>query len=78
MPRFFFNLHGGLDVRDREGLILAGEEEALVEAIRNARDIMAEDVRRGLLCLNDSIEVVDTGGARVLTLAFRDAVAIEE
>lgn len=78
MPRFFFNLRDGKTVIDPEGLLLPGKEEALREALRGARDIMAWDVRAGLLRLKDRIEVVDGRGEPVLDLAFRDALKIEQ
>jgi len=78
MPRFFFNLRDGDELRDEEGLILADAEAVREEALRNARDIMAEEVRHGHLCLKDKIEVADEAGEPVLTLPFRAAVVIEE
>ena len=77
MPRFFFHLHNGEDVPDREGLELPDREAAHGEAIRNARSIMAEEIMEGNLPLRDVIEVVDESGAAVMTVSFRDAVEID-
>ena len=78
MPRFFFHLHNGENVPDGEGMELPDREAAHGEAIRNARSIMAGDILEGRLPLGDVIEVVDETGAAVTTVAFRDAVEIEE
>ena len=77
MPRFFFHLHNGEDVPDREGMDLPDREAAHGEAIRNARSIMAEEIMEGNLPLRDVIEVVDESGVAVMTVAFRDAVEID-
>ena len=48
-----------------------------VHALAAARSLMAEDVRRGHLNLNDYIEVSNERGETVLTLSFASAVTID-
>lgn len=78
MPRFFFNLRNEISVEDKEGQVLPDSEHAREVAVHHARGIMSEDVKDGRLILRDEIDVVDEKGETVLTLAFRDAIEIED
>ena len=77
MPRFFFHLRDGESIDDPDGMFLPDTRMARIEAIRSARDIMAEDVRRGRLSLSFSIEVTDENGEPILAVPFREVVEIE-
>lgn len=78
MPRFFFHLHEcGTVIEDDEGIELADLAAARDQAIHNARDVMAGEVRAGRLCLRCVIHIHDTGGARVETVRFREALTVE-
>ena len=50
--------------------------EARLEALRAAREIMADEVKRGSLTLVDRIEIADEGGNAVTVVTFADAVRI--
>jgi hypothetical protein len=76
MPRFFFHLKDGATFCDEEGMSFATVEEARKEAIRSAREIMADEVRRGSLTLVDRIEIADEGGNPVTVVTFAEAVRI--
>lgn len=78
MPRFFFNMLNEHEVTDPEGMVLDSPAEARAEAIRSARDIMAEEVRHGRLPLAHRIEVADEHGRPILAVPFREAIRIEE
>ena len=78
MPRFFFNLRNEISVEDKEGQDLPDSDRAREVAVHHARGIMSEDVKDGRLVLRDEIDVVDEQGETILTLAFRDAIDIEE
>ena len=78
MPRFFFNLRDGESIDDPDGVFLPDTRTARLEAIRNARDIMAEEVRRGHLSLASRIEVTDENGEPILAVPFREVVEIED
>ena len=77
MPRFFFHIRDGESVEDPDGMFLPDARTARLEAIRSARDIMAEDIRRGRLSLSSSIEVTDENGEPILAVPFREVVDIE-
>jgi hypothetical protein len=76
VPRFFFHLRNGESLEDPDGIFLPDTRSARLEAIRNARDIMAEDVRRGHLSLSQRIEVTDENGEPILAVPFREVVEI--
>ncbi|QNN68536.1 hypothetical protein H9L13_05070 [Sphingomonas lutea] len=76
MPRYFLSLRDGEFLRDDEGQEFASLDAARDTAVRGAREIMAEDVKRGVLSLGDSVEITDENGQRVATVVFRDAIEI--
>jgi hypothetical protein len=78
MPRFYLHLHDGERICDETGMLLDGLAGAREEAVRTARDMMSDQVRRGRLSLRDRIEIFDEGGRRLLVVPFREAVQIEE
>jgi hypothetical protein len=78
MPRFFFHLRDGESIDDPDGVFLPDTRSARLEAIRNARDIMAEDIRRGQLSLSHRIEVTDENGEPILAVPFREVVEIHD
>jgi hypothetical protein len=77
MPRYFFNIRDGEPVDDPDGMYLPDTRSARLEAMRSARDIMAEDVRRGRLHLASCIEVTDEQGEPVFVVPFAEAIQIE-
>lgn len=77
MPRFYLSLRDGEFLRDDEGQEFADLDAARDTALRGAREIMAEDIKRGILSLNDRVEITDENGERVATVTFRDAVHID-
>ena len=77
MPRFYFHLHNDVEARDEEGQELADVESARAEALRGARELLAEAVRSGRVDLSHWIEVEDEAGERILTLRFGDSVDFE-
>src|SRR5688500_16628488 len=77
MPRFYFHVRDGVDCDDDEGLILTDCAAARAEALRGARSLMADQLGNGQLKLDGRIEVTDEAGRHVLTMPFREAVAID-
>ena len=77
MPRFYLSLRDGEFLRDDEGQEFADLDAARDTALRGAREIMAEDIKRGVLSLKDSVEITDESGHRVATVMFRDAIQID-
>ena len=78
MPRFYFHVYDDVIAQDEEGMELPNLAAARLNAIRGARDLIAEQVRHGHFVLSHWIDVVDENGEKVLTLPFRDAVDIRE
>lgn len=77
MPRFFFHIVDGAGVAaDEDGLDLRDLAAARDVALEGARDILAAEVKSGKIDLSWRIDVVDQGGAVVLTLPFSDAVLV--
>lgn len=78
MPRYFFHVYDDVIAIDEEGMELPNVAAARLQALRGARDIVAEQVKHGYFVLSHWIDVVDDGGEAVLTLSFREAVEIKE
>ena len=78
MPRYFFHLYDDLIVHDEEGVELPNPAAARLNALIEARELIAEQVRRGYFVLSHWIDVADEQGKLVLTVMFRDAVDIKE
>ncbi len=79
MPRFYFHVcNGNGFTEDEDGRELPDLEAARAEAIRAARDIMASDVRSGMLDLSSFIEIEDEGRQLRHTLGFEEAVELAQ
>ena len=78
MPRYFFHVYDDIIAEDEEGVELPNLAAARLKALIGARDLIAEQVRRGYFVLSHWIDVVDEQGEPVLTLTFKDAVDIKE
>ena len=78
MPRYFFHVYDDIIAEDEEGSELPNLAAARLNALRGARDLIAEQVRRGYILLSHWIYVIDEQGEKVLTVTFRDAVDIKE
>lgn len=63
-------------VPDEEGRELTDDDHARREAIAAARDVMAADLREGMLDLGAYIEVEDEVGRALFTITFADAVTV--
>lgn len=78
MHRFYFHLYeAGECARDTEGRELRTFEIALQEAATTVRDIIADDVRRGKICLESYIEIADSYGIPLATIFFDEAITIQ-
>ena len=76
MPRFYFNLRNDISVDDQEGRDFPDIATARQNAILEARQMASEQVQKGRLNLNHSIEVTDETGAVVDTIYFAEAVGM--
>jgi hypothetical protein len=78
VPRYFFHLYDDLIAKDEEGVELPNVAAARLTALKGARDVIAEQVKRGYFVLSHWIDVVDEQGEPVMTVTFRDAVDVKE
>jgi len=76
VPCFHLNIRDGFDVVDEEGQEFASLDDARRAAVASARDLMAADIRSGLLSLDERIEITDPAGAILATVCFRDAIRV--
>ncbi|MDP8913861.1 MAG: hypothetical protein M3N39_09840 [Pseudomonadota bacterium] len=76
MGRYFFNLYEcGTLIPDEEGRecdFVSLREKA----VRDARDIMSAEVKKGQLCISCWVEVIDAAGNLVLAVPFSEALEI--
>jgi uncharacterized protein DUF6894 len=70
MPRYFFNVHDGQDLPDKEGVELASREAAQTEALRAAGDMLKEIGREFLRDHAWEMHVTDEAGKTVCRLRF--------
>ena len=78
MPHFFFNVYDDVVAMDEEGLSLPSLDAARLQAVVEARALMADQVTRGYLVRSHWIDVLDEEGAIVLHLPFGDAIEIKD
>lgn len=77
MAHYYFSLDEcGRTFGDEEGQEHDSIEAARQAAMTAARGIMADEVRKGKLCLGCCIIVLDDEQQEVFRLPFRDAVTI--
>jgi hypothetical protein len=77
MPLFYLHVCDGDGFNeDEEGHNLPDLEAARAAAIRGARDLMAEEMRRGELNPASFIEVEDSNHNHLFTLLFSDAYRV--
>jgi hypothetical protein len=79
MPHYYLNLFNSADTIDREGRDFPDLSAAEEEAIRSARELMAEHLIAGSpIDLNHRIEVADADGKVLATIDFRELVTITD
>lgn len=77
MPRYYFHLVDDIGARDEEGSLLDGVEAAVSHARTAAKELAADEVRRGKLCLDHHIIVATEAGDAIETVMFRDVVRVD-
>ena len=78
MPRYYLHICNGVGfVEDTEGQELANVEAARESAIKGARDLIASEVRDGVMNLSSFIEVEDENRRHLFTLSFSEAVQVK-
>jgi hypothetical protein len=77
MPLYYFHLFEGQDVLlDPEGRELDSADRIAAVALREARAIISDDARSGMIGMEKYIDVADQAGAVVHRLRFADAIRI--
>jgi hypothetical protein len=76
MGRYYFHLFNDLDVADLEGRELPDDAAAHRVAIIEAREMIAESVRRGRLNLSHRIDVENRFGQPVCSVRFGEAIEL--
>ena len=77
MPRFFLHLHQCEKYYpDEEGQSLHDLSAARRVAIRDARGLMAEEMKSGRLCLGCRIDIADETGRVLDVIPFKNAVDV--
>jgi hypothetical protein len=75
MTHYFFHICSRTErIEDREGADFDTLEAALAEARLAAREILAEDLRKGQVDETRLFEIVDEQGRLVAHLPFQDAI----
>ena len=77
MPKYFMHLRDSTDeLLDPEGVELVDLEAVRKNVMAAARDILAGDLRNGIVDLRYRIDAEDEVGEVVYTLAFKHAFSI--
>lgn len=78
MPQFYlhiYNDHG--DAEDDEGLEVPSLAVAREKAVQGIRSLLAAEVENGSINLDGRIDIKDPRGAVLLTVPFKEAVAVK-
>jgi hypothetical protein len=75
MTRYYFHILSGSDrIEDLEGEEFPDPQDAIAEARLSAREMMADDIRKGSVRETRSFEIVDERGEAIAVVPFRDAM----
>ena len=77
MPRYYFHLYNDVSARDEEGKVLPDLEAARANGIKEAREIMLDNVTEGRIDLSHRIDIADPTGEVLASVTFGDALQIE-
>ena len=78
MPRYFFHVYDDIIAHDEEGSQLPNEAAARLQALKGARELAAEQVKRGYLVRSHWIDVADEEGEIMMRVTFGDAVDVKD
>ena len=79
VPRFYFHIcNGDGFTTDDEGQELADAAAARATAVQGLRDIMASELKDGILKTASFIEIEDESHELIMTVLFSEAVRVEE
>ena len=78
MPRYFFDLYDDGVVLDREGQEFVDANEALANAIDNARELACAEVQRGALNPDHRINILDESRRPIESVTFAAASGLDK
>ena len=78
MPRYFFHVYDDIIAHDEEGSQLPNEAAARLQALKGARELAAEQFKRGYLVRSHWIDVADEEGEIMMRVTFGDAVDVKD
>jgi hypothetical protein len=75
MTRYFFHIRRNDEtVLDEEGDEFASLDDARVSAVNAIRELVAAKIKRGLMILNEHMEVRDESDALHLVISFHEVI----
>ena len=78
MQRYYFHVYDDVVAHDDEGVELPNHAAARLQALMGARELIAEQVKRGYFVRSHWIDVVDEAGALLFKLTFGEAVEVKD
>jgi hypothetical protein len=78
VPRFFFHIRDNEDlVEDLEGVEMASVQTARDEAVKAAREMLAERLLRGETVDGQTFEICDEMGTKLFSVPFKSVIRLE-
>jgi hypothetical protein len=78
MPRYFFHVRDSKDISlDSEGVMLISDEHARAEAIKAAREMLAEKILNGEVVDGAKFEVVRLDGTIIAIVPLRSVLRLD-
>ena len=77
MPRFYFHVFDDVVSTDEEGQVADDLEAARTIAMKSARELVCEQVRRGYLDLDNYIVVANQSAQELFRVVFREAFVVQ-
>jgi hypothetical protein len=75
MPRFYINFRNGNQIaQDDEGQDMPGLEEAKAAAVLAAREILADNIKRGATDPLEAVIITNESGKELVTISARDVL----
>lgn len=78
MPLNYLHVCNGIGfIEDEDGMELPSAEFARQKAVEGLRDIMADELKGGVINMASFIEIEDENRSLIATISFEDAVHFE-
>ncbi len=76
MPRYFFHLYNDEIAMDEEGKVLPDLDAAHANGVKEAREMMLDNVTEGRINFSHRIDIADETGAVLASVTFGEAVRV--